>query len=45
LAAQSPAWTRPVAETFPDALRPLERDLWEPPLEDGLREALRLSAR
>lgn len=33
----------PVAETFPDALRPLERDLWEPPLEDGLREALRLS--
>ena len=33
----------PVAETFPEALRPLERDLWEPPLEDGLREALRLS--
>lgn len=33
----------PVAETFPEPLRPLERDLWEPPLEDGLREALRLS--
>jgi pyruvate,water dikinase len=33
----------PVAETFPNALHPLERDLWEPPLEDGIREALRIS--
>jgi pyruvate,water dikinase len=33
----------PVAETFPDALSALERDLWEPPLEDGIREALRIS--
>jgi pyruvate,water dikinase len=33
----------PVAETFPDALHALERDLWEPPLEDGIREALRIS--
>jgi pyruvate,water dikinase len=33
----------PVAETFPNALHPLERDLWEPPLEAGIREALRLS--
>ncbi len=33
----------PVAETFPNPLHPLERDLWEPPLEDGIREALRLS--
>ena len=33
----------PVAETFPDPLSTLERDLWEPPLEDGIREALRIS--
>jgi pyruvate,water dikinase len=33
----------PVAETFPQALHRLERDLWEPPLEDGIREALRIS--
>lgn len=33
----------PVAETFPDPLSPLERDLWEPPLESGIREALRIS--
>lgn len=33
----------PVAETFPNPLHPLERDLWEPPLEEGIREALRLS--
>ena len=33
----------PVAETFPVPLSPLERDLWEPPLEDGIREALRIS--
>ncbi|MDP1806148.1 MAG: PEP/pyruvate-binding domain-containing protein, partial [Acidimicrobiales bacterium] len=33
----------PVAETFPQALHRLERDLWEPPLETGIREALRLS--
>lgn len=33
----------PVAETFPDPLSQLERDLWEPPLEDGIREALRIS--
>ncbi len=33
----------PVAETFPEPLAHLELDLWVPPLEDGLREALRLS--
>jgi rifampicin phosphotransferase len=33
----------PVAETFPEPLSRLELDLWVPPLEDGLREALRLS--
>jgi pyruvate,water dikinase len=33
----------PVAETFPDPLSALERDLWEPPLEEGIREALRIS--
>jgi pyruvate,water dikinase len=33
----------PVAETFPNALHPLERDLWEPALELGIREALRIS--
>ena len=33
----------PVAETFPAPLARLERDLWEGPLETGVREALRLS--
>ena len=33
----------PVAETFPEPLRPLEIDLWVPPLRDAVREALRLS--
>ena len=33
----------PVAETFPAPLARLERDLWEGPLEAGVREALRLS--
>jgi pyruvate,water dikinase len=33
----------PVAETFPDALSPLEQDLWLDPLRDGLRTALRLT--
>lgn len=33
----------PVAETFPDPLSPLEADLWIPPLDAGVREALRLA--
>ncbi len=33
----------PVAETFPDALTPLEEDLWLEPLRLGLEEALVLS--
>lgn len=33
----------PVAETFPEPLSRLELDLWVPPLEEGLQEALRLS--
>lgn len=33
----------PVAETFPDALSVLERDLWVPPLRKAMREALVLS--
>lgn len=33
----------PVAETFPDPLRPLERDLWVPPLQEAMREALVLA--
>ncbi|OHV31442.1 MULTISPECIES: PEP/pyruvate-binding domain-containing protein [Pseudofrankia] len=33
----------PVAETFPEPLSRLELDLWVPPLEEGLEEALRLS--
>ena len=33
----------PVAETFPERLAPLEADLWVPPLEQGVREALRLA--
>lgn len=33
----------PLAETFPDPLRPLEEDLWLGPLDAGLRVALELS--
>jgi pyruvate,water dikinase len=33
----------PVAETFPDALQPLEQDLWIAPLRDALRITLRLT--
>ena len=33
----------PVAETFGLPLRPLEEDLWVPPLRDGLREALAIA--
>lgn len=33
----------PVAETFPDPLRPLERDLWVPPLREAMCEALILA--
>ncbi len=33
----------PVAETFPERLRPLEADLWVPPLRDAVREALHLA--
>jgi len=33
----------PVAETFPDALSPLEEDLWVDPLRRGLAEALSLT--
>ena len=33
----------PVAETFPDALSPLELDLWVEPLRTALREALELA--
>lgn len=33
----------PVAETFPDPLSVLERDLWVPPLRKAMREALVLS--
>jgi pyruvate,water dikinase len=33
----------PVAETFPDALAPLEEDLWIPPLREGLGTALVLA--
>lgn len=33
----------PVAETFPDPLRRLERDLWVPPLEEAMCEALILA--
>jgi pyruvate,water dikinase len=31
----------PLAETFPAPLRPLEEDLWVPPLRDGIVRALR----
>lgn len=33
----------PIAETFPEALAPLETDLWVPPLRDGMCEALHLT--
>lgn len=33
----------PVAETFPEALSPLEQDLWADPLRDALRHALELA--
>jgi pyruvate,water dikinase len=33
----------PVAETFPDALAPLEEDLWVPPLRTAIKEALKLT--
>ncbi|WP_280206532.1 PEP/pyruvate-binding domain-containing protein [Nocardia cyriacigeorgica] len=33
----------PLAETFPDPLRPLEQDLWLTPLAEGLRVALELT--
>jgi pyruvate,water dikinase len=33
----------PVAETFPEALTELERDLWVPPLRDGVRHAILLA--
>ncbi|MBF6328197.1 PEP/pyruvate-binding domain-containing protein [Nocardia transvalensis] len=33
----------PLAETFPDPLRPLEQDLWLTPLAEGLRVALDLT--
>jgi len=36
--------TGPVAETFPEGLSALEQDLWVPPLRDGLREALKVTA-
>jgi pyruvate,water dikinase len=32
----------PFAETFPDALRPLEEDLWLEPLRTGITSAIRL---
>jgi rifampicin phosphotransferase len=34
----------PVAETFPDALLPLEEDLWAAPLGEALRHALTLGS-
>jgi pyruvate,water dikinase len=33
----------PVAETLPDALSPLEEDLWLPPLRDAIAEAVTVS--
>lgn len=35
--------TGPIAETFPDPLRPLEQDLWLTPLREALRVALELT--
>ena len=34
----------PVAETFPEPLTELERDLWVPPLREAVREAVLLAA-
>jgi pyruvate,water dikinase len=34
----------PVAETFPEALSPLEQDLWVPAMRTGIVEALNLSS-
>jgi len=33
----------PVAETFPDALRPLEHDIWVEPMVDAIREVLSIT--
>jgi pyruvate,water dikinase len=33
----------PVAETFPNSIRPLEDDLWIAPLREGIRRAIALS--
>jgi pyruvate,water dikinase len=33
----------PIAETFPDALSPLEEDLWVEPLRSGIRAALEIA--
>ena len=33
----------PVAETFPNAMAPLELDLWVEPMREALREVLRIS--
>lgn len=39
-----PVFSRgPVAETFPDALSPLEEDLWVPPLREAVAQSLLLS--
>jgi phosphohistidine swiveling domain-containing protein len=35
--------TGPIAETFPDPLRPLEQDLWLTPLREALRVVLELT--
>jgi phosphohistidine swiveling domain-containing protein len=35
--------TGPLAETFPDALSPLEADLWLAPMREGLEQALTLT--
>jgi rifampicin phosphotransferase len=35
--------TAGVDETFPDALSPLEEDLWVPPLAEGIRSALNIT--
>jgi rifampicin phosphotransferase len=42
--SRGPTWgTGPLAETFPEPLSSLERDLWLEPLRDGMVRALRLS--
>jgi pyruvate,water dikinase len=41
---KGPLWgTGPLAETFPEPLSTLERDLWIDPLRDGMVNALRLA--